>query len=339
MTKNIVYINILRLIACFLVIVNHTHGFMLNYANSFLETAFYCLGFSFCKIGVLLFLMITGILLLDKEYGYKKVLKCIIRVLIPLIVVSFALYLKDVGVKNINIFNFLRDFINTPYVLPFWYLYLLMGLYLVIPFIQKMLKNFKNIDYLYFIIVFLLVPSLLSLFSIYFNFKYSFYFTLAFFPMAIGVLIAGNYISKLKLKKTYAYVSALVFILSYIGMFLSMYLPFLQNKTISYTLDTWTSFPVLLMALSFIYIIRYLFENKKWSNKTVRVITNIASTTFGIYLIHLIFNHRLYESIIFEKILSFNSCLGIIILEISVFAICSIIIFILKKLPIIRKFL
>ena len=102
---SILYIDILRIIACFMVIINHTHGFILE-NNTLTNSTFYCLGFSLCKIGVPLFLMITGTLLLDKDYDYKKILKCIFRVLVPVLGLSLVFYVKAVGITNINLFSF-----------------------------------------------------------------------------------------------------------------------------------------------------------------------------------------------------------------------------------------
>ena len=70
--KEIIYIDILRIIACFCVIINHTQGFLLE-KGGFGNTLFYCLTFSFCKVGVVLFLMISGMLILDKDYSCVNV--------------------------------------------------------------------------------------------------------------------------------------------------------------------------------------------------------------------------------------------------------------------------
>ena len=54
-----IYIDILRIFACFMVIINHTHGFILDYKSD-INIIFYCILFSLCKIGVPIFLMITS---------------------------------------------------------------------------------------------------------------------------------------------------------------------------------------------------------------------------------------------------------------------------------------
>lgn len=335
---NIMYINILRIVSCLMVIINHTHGILLE-NNTTSNSIFYMLGFSLCKIGVPLFLMITGTLLLDKNYDYKKILKCIFRVLVPVIGLSFVFYIKDVGFNNINLIIFFKDIIMSPYIIPYWYIYALIGIYLTIPFLQKMIKNFKDRDYYIFILLFLIIPSLLALLKTYVRVNINYNFTTAFFPIIISLVVCGNFLSKIKLTKKYFIISILIFIVSYIGMFLSMYLPYLNNETISYTLDSWNAFPVLLMSISIFYSVRYLLENKSYSKKTNYMITTVASTTFGIYLIHTALNYKLYNLSIIKYIFNFNLIFGIIILEILVFVVCMLIIYILKKIPIIKKFL
>ena len=187
--------------------------------------------------------------------------------------------------------------------------------------------------------MFLIIPTLLSILKVYTGININYNFDLAFFPIIISVVVCGNFLSKIKLTKKYFIISILVFIVSYISMFLSMYLPYLNDQTISYTLDSWNTFPVVMMSISMFYCVRYLFENKVFSKKTNITFSKIASTTFGIYLIHTALNYKLYNLSIIQYIFNFNSILGIIILEVLVFIVCMIIIYVLKKIPIIKKFL
>ena len=89
-STHIIHIEIIRIIACLMVIINHVNGLVLA-NNNFSNSTFYCIGFSLCKIGVPLFLMITGSLILEKKYDYRKVFKCIFKVLIPVIGISLFL--------------------------------------------------------------------------------------------------------------------------------------------------------------------------------------------------------------------------------------------------------
>ncbi|MDD4028026.1 MAG: acyltransferase family protein [Bacilli bacterium] len=335
--KKIFYLDVLRIIACFLVIVNHTVGCILDY-EGFINTTFYCVSFSLCKIGVPLFLMITGVLILDKDYDYKKIFKSIFKIFVPLLIISISFYIRDVGLKGFDFIDFIKLFLSKPYIVSYWYLLALIGLYITVPFIQKLIKDFKNKDYIYFIVLFLLLPSTLSLISKYLNVNFSSYFLWSFFPIFMCIPICGNYISKIELKKIYFIISLFVIIISYAGMFLSLYIPFLQGNAISYKLDGYNTLPVLLMAISLFYIIRYTLEKKSISQFVEKLIFTVASTTFGIYLIHTMLHYKLY-TYIFKKIFMFNGIIGVILLEIGVFIVCSIIIYILKKIPIIKKYL
>lgn len=84
--KRSYYLDFLKIIACFLVIVNHAGGHILiNSGYTKGATLFYSVCFSICKIAVPIFVMVTGALLLTKEQTYKSIGKRIFRILIPLI--------------------------------------------------------------------------------------------------------------------------------------------------------------------------------------------------------------------------------------------------------------
>lgn len=321
-----------------MVIINHTNGFILE-NNNFINTTFYCITFSLCKVGVGLFLMITGTLVLNKSYNYKKIVKCIFRVFVPTFCLSLIFYIKNTGMNNLNITYFFSSILSNPYIFSYWYIYALIGVYLVLPFIQKMIRNFTNKDYIIFILIFLIIPTFTEFLKTYLKFNINSNLQLAFFPIIIAIIICGNYISKIKISKKILISSSVLFIISYISMFLSMYLPYLNKGKISYALDSWNAFPVVLMSISLFYIIRYLFENKHYSDKFVNIITMIASTTFGIYLIHTALNFKLYKLGIMQTIFEFNGVIAIIILDFVVFITCMIIIYILKKIPLVKKFL
>ena len=336
--KEIFYLDILRIFACFMVIVNHTNGFILE-NKTFANSTFYCIMFSLCKVAVDLFLMITGALSLNKNYSYKKILKCIFRVGVPVFAFSCLFYIRDVGMHDINVFEFLKSILSNPYIIPYWYIYARIGVYLVLPFVQKMVKNFTNTDYIIFILIFLITPTLIVFLKNFLGFNINYNLQLAFFPVIISIIVCGYYISKIKLSKKFLISSVIVFIVSYIIMFLSMYLPYLNRGEISYALDSWNTFPVVLMSISLFYIVRHLFENKNYSKKITNIITKIASTTFGIYLIHTTLNYKLYELSIINNMFNFNGILAITILDFLVFIVCMIIIYALKKIPFIKKFL
>ena len=114
------WLDILKIIACFCVIVNHIGLFGLTEANCLPSAVlFYCLQFSLCKIGVPLFVMASGYLYLTSEksnnFTYKMVLKRIFRIVVPLVLMTLLFTIKENGLKNFNIFEFIINFINKPF--------------------------------------------------------------------------------------------------------------------------------------------------------------------------------------------------------------------------------
>lgn len=170
--EHIAWIDVLRITACFLVILSHCcDPFVGQFDNNhyeFLTGAF--IG-SFVRPCVPLFVMISGILLLpvkmDMATFYSKRAK---RVVIPFVFwslmlpVMYYLYVNS-GIKIISpnivaedhtlgmtlqklytfIFNFNYD------TTPLWYVYMLIGLYLFMPIIGAWLKQASKRDIQWFL--------------------------------------------------------------------------------------------------------------------------------------------------------------------------------------------
>ena len=161
MKTRIIYLDIIKILAILLVIFNHSHFYITN--NTLFENGLHITLFDFCKIAVPLFIMVSGALLLGKETSYKDIFcKRIWRVLVPLIIVTaiFSLMYGD-NIKDFIYYLFFgyNDNYN-PYHL--WYLYMLIVLYLMVPFIQKMIQEFKDNDYKYFLAINLVAHMLSS---------------------------------------------------------------------------------------------------------------------------------------------------------------------------------
>lgn len=341
MKKRYYWVDIIKIIACILVIINHSAGYIFEYAGKTnTTTTVYSIIFSICKMGVPLFILSTGYLLLkdDKVDSYKKTFQRIYRIIIPLLGISFLHYIWVVGINKINIIEFLTKFITQPRQIYLWYLYMLIGLYLIIPFIQKMLKNFEKKDYLVFTILFLIIPSILPLLKVFFSISFSHYFSQALFPIFIALLVSGNYIAKIDLKRSYLFTAVICFILSISAFSGYMIYTYQTTQKISYALDSYNLL-LILPAITLFYICRYIFENKSFNKITSKIISEISLTTFGTYLFHFLIIYQVYNLGIIQKIFSFNVYLGFITLISSIFIGCTILVFILRRIPIIKKFL
>ncbi len=339
MEKNrIIWLDILKIIACFLVIINHSGSYIFEYTtyNPF-SVLFYSIHFALCKMGVPIFLMTTGyLLLLNTETKYKNNLKRVFRILIPLIIMSFIAYISQNG---FHIKNFIVSFLNDPIWIVFWYLYMLCGLYLILPFIRKMIRNFELVDFRNFIIICLVIPGIIPIIQMIFHISISAYFTLALISYPIVYSVAGIYLSKIELNKRNRNIAFLSFLIPIIIFTLSLYLPFLKTKEISYLLDSCNYITTSLPALSLFYLIRYFFSNKSFKKIIENSISQISMITFGIYLFHFLFLIKMSKIIVIQHIFLWNPYIGIICFQWICFIICGIITYLLRKIPIVRKFL
>lgn len=336
---NIYYLDILKIIACLFVIMNHTIVYIQQYTNQVSTAIFYAINFSFYKMAVPIFIMTTGLLLLGKESSYKYIFKKIFRILVPLIAFSLFLFIWNTGIKNFFTFKFLIDFFSNPISIHLWYLYMLISLYLITPFLQKMIKSFNERDYTAFIIIVLIIPSALSLFQNFMSFKISSHFLSAIFPSIIGYYVAGKYFGEIKLTKRNVIISWIILFLSALCMGLSMYIPYSLGGELSFKYDNYVNIFVVLSSLSLFYIIRYYIERKEFKTITKRCIKEVANCTFGIYLIHFVVNNKFYEILSRFGLYNISPIIGTILVVLITFISSGIFIYALRKIPFVKKFL
>ena len=120
--ERVCYIDCLRIIACFFVIVNHTNS------ELFLERAptltWFCslAYFFFSKTAVPVFLMISGYTMLDKQTSHKDAARRAFRYGCSLVVFSGIYYLFG-DFTDISLKNFSEIIRSKPIHYTFWYMY------------------------------------------------------------------------------------------------------------------------------------------------------------------------------------------------------------------------
>lgn len=148
-------IELLRIVAMFFVIFNHTWnlGWTLfaTYPVGSFQFFFYMPIAVFCKFSVPVYFMISGALLLNKEETAQRLKKRIIRMTIVLLSISLLYYVYDALIGNIQIKSINEMFVDffckilsgsTKYNLGFLYSYI--AFLLILPFLRILAKNIKN---------------------------------------------------------------------------------------------------------------------------------------------------------------------------------------------------
>lgn len=166
--KRLLHLDLLRLVAIYLVIFNHTgdRGYML-FADSIGSGMYfpYMLVSIFCKIAVPIFFMISGALLLPKQESLGRLFsKRILRMVLVLILISVPYYAWLHGARNLDISRFLTYIYENSASTSLWYLYSYVALLLMMPFLRSMVRAMQEKDFLYliagYIILFGALPCL-----------------------------------------------------------------------------------------------------------------------------------------------------------------------------------
>lgn len=234
-------------------------------------------GYAVISIGVNLFIMISGYLLLDKSEPVKDFFRKRFLNILPLFLVFNIIY------YYLSKMSLIRNLEGEMFIVPhFWYIYMILGMYLLTPWLRKVLAHAEK-ETIYVIVLWFL-SNILNPYLKYFNLRD---IPFSNFPISgfIGYYLLGYYFKKYRdrLKKVpFIYIAAV-----YVTGFL------ISVLTVKYILSTTgkreisffdkNSLGTFLMSVSF-FVFWLKFEFKK-RNRIVKI---IADSTYFAFLVHLI---------------------------------------------------
>ncbi len=289
----------LRAVATIAIIMLHASAGILTQfgkiSGSYWQTG--CFFNGVVRFGVPVFVMLSGVFLLDREYPLSDFLKRrFTRILYPFLFWSLVYIAVNLYFKQLHGYTFElakttswigKQLLNGSSY-HFWYIYMIMGLYLFIPILGKWIRNCPRKEIYYFLIIWfgfqmLNLPALEP---------YKPKLRLDYFTDYGGYLVLGFLLSKLsfstiKRKKTIAF---LLFTLSAgytIGM--TCYLSYQQHKAAGNWFNPLSPNIMLMAATLFLF-----FKNLSIGNQTViNVLGFISRYSFGIYLVHVLVLSRM----------------------------------------------
>ena len=297
------YIDILKNVAIFAIIISHV-------CIIGREAAIFNIPFPHFqhigKVGVPLFLMISGALLLNRDYPSikeflnKKTLRLvppyIFWMLIALIVIGI---LNQIPLNYDAVVFYINDFFNLGVN---WYFWMVIGVFLAIPIINEFIKNKKIEGAKYFTLIFI-ISSIIYQVCILFN--WTTFLDLTFFITPIGYVILGYYLANREYKLSS---NALIIIglLAFLSIFIiRLYQPipykilylFMINNTIH--LDSFLDISLvgILESASIFILIKAIDDSKEGFGKKIKgffeinivnkIILSISKASYGMYLTHI----------------------------------------------------
>lgn len=263
-------IDIIRILAFIFIVLLHT-------VNIQYGVNIWILLYGIISIGVNLFIMVSGYLLLDKSEKMSVFFKKRIKGIFPLFIFFNVVY---IFVNKVKIMPVLQ---GKEIVAPhFWYIYMILGLYFITPWLQKVLKFAKKETFIILVLWFLC--SILNPHLIKFDLPR---IPFSHFPITefIGYYILGYYIKvdRDKIKKV---PFSIIIIIYLIGFFISAistkYVLLKTGNRISDFFDK-NSLGTFFMTVSFFtFFIKLDFKNR---NEAVKIVSN---STYFAFLVHLL---------------------------------------------------
>ncbi len=291
--KKIIWTNNLRVLATISVILLHVSGQILIQYGKVSDFVWWTgnLYDSAVRFCVPVFVMLTGALLLPKAYEIREFLKKrFLRIMLPFLFWSFVYIVFTYYVKlspnhemsTLEITKWSLDLLRSGSSPHLWYIYMIIGIYLITPILSIWAQNCKENEILYFLIIWLLALILNQPILE----KYITDIDLSYFSDFIGYLVLGYYLSVKTFKYSKVTINITAILLIIMGVIITIagtyYLTLSDGKFNQYfygymTLNT-------LMVSIGIFVV---FKNSN-TTQSSKIIDIISKYSYGIYLVHIL---------------------------------------------------
>ncbi len=235
--KRIFYLDFIRALAIILVILAHvTRAFFQNLPKGSFSMHFVAPFIDFGVLGVPLFLMISGALLLNRDYELGDFLKRrYIRVLVPFLfwAIIFPVSRMLFEGQPATVTNFISLYFDK----DFWFVWMILGVYLFIPIINSFIKEYGMKGVEYFLLIWAAVMFLNNIG------QYPFHqLELSYFAGYLGYFVLGYYLANKKFSLSNSRllkISLLIFVIfTFINIDYTLTSCLLKNKLVYYKYET-----------------------------------------------------------------------------------------------------
>ena len=292
------------------------------------------------RFAVPVFVMITGALLLHRDYELTDFLKKRLgRIITPflfwsLVYVFYSWYNEE--------FTFTGDaWANIKLVLHqlkygasyhLWYVYMLIGLYLFIPVISQFVRNATEKETLYFLLVWFVV----MLFSQSYLSRFKPQIELRYFEGYVGYLVLGHYLALKQFNESRLRVLMLVlFLTSVTAITFGTYFLTRQANTISTVFYEPVSPLVISLSASLFLLIRFSTPSLPLIFYKIR---DFAGTyAYGVYLCHALLLYLLEDIGISYKL--WSPVVSIPVTAVICLVLSVLLTYLLNKIPVVGKYI
>lgn len=361
--NRILWLDFARTIAIISITVNHAMSRSFNiYSETQLEfqtmshIASYikALVWVFSRLGVPIFLMITGALLIEKNYEDRMVLKRFIKhnwfslvrtTMIWLTLMYLLLSLRDDSYYSLNgwgsgLFHFVSTicFINHDNkvtMASMWYMSMIICVYLMIPIVSIVLKRLgdRYIKALSIFVIFsaMVIPNINAI-LLAAEKTYSLNFAMShndMFSMYLVYILLGHWVKEKSLDK---YKQIYILVLFFIGLITTSLFQY-------WVYSTFSDYAIRYADIGILFTSTMLFELMRRNSYNIRtggIVTLFSRISLGIYFIHICIME--YVNIKIDETINLQGFYSVIVLEIISLGGAIIIILLLSRIQLFRKY-
>lgn len=345
MKKREVWLDVLRILAAFLVIVNHTNSDLFQASDPAHGTWWASiLWFSLCKAAVPVFVMVSGACLLGREDSYRKCLGRFARAAGALLAFSYLYFLHDAWVnyglwpRALRLDVFLQKVWSMQIADSFWYLYFYAGLMLALPLLQRLSRAMGDRDAAYLIGLSLGLGAGWPLLAHYVPaFSLPEYFDVPMISTMVGLFFAGWQLRKRE-KPLHAMPALLALAASVLMNAMLLYWEYAPGESYWKFIDDrmQSSLFIATGAISLFLFIRCLFD-RPMSERAQRVWAELGGCAFGVYLLQ----QWIIEQTEFRLFLPLCNLMpafpAVVVWEIVVFGIAVVAAMVMRRIPGLKK--
>lgn len=293
MRKRIAYLDFLRCLAILLVIVLHSISTVIVNPSFYGASSWYLCMFldPFNRAGVPLFFMISGYLLLSHPStgdirGFYQ--HNIPKLVVPLTAWSLIYYFAEVfcAQRPIDVLEFLSRFLDQGVSVHMWFIYLLLGIYLLCPFLKRIVDACTDRQLVLLLAIILFPTTVRPILNRVLPFE-----LYLFGPLMeglIGYFLLGYLLGKVQLQKR---IRILLYLGGAVGYAVCLYgnLSSASPQGIPLPMDGGYMLNHYLLAACIFCFFRTCFEtHAQYLDKLANPFAQISKRTFAVYWVHVL---------------------------------------------------
>lgn len=337
--KRLLYLDILKTVAILSIITTHTTASILS-AKTLLPQWLYGAAFfdALTRLGVPIFIMVSGALILNKQNTNLMVFykQALLRIILPLVFWSLFYYLYTLDF-NLSIFDFsvfIEKLLTNKIYFHLWYLYMIFGVYLSAPFLMKIVVNSSKNELYVFVLLWFLIASIVPFLSHFIGFKIN--TGTSIFLIYIGYFILGYILSEYDYKD----IKVKYLWLLFVGMTLIMAFSIVYYKIeiAKYKVLFINKVSPFIIVQSIVLFMLVRLHSEGWLKKFSKFFYMIGAMSLGIYILHIVVRDILKDGYLGAKVTSWVlPYFGSIVNSIAIFLVTWAIVYLISKVPVLRK--